>query len=752
MHKKKASLIPLNYEYSLSSEQEEAANEGPFDVVFTPTSGMLSRKVPGRPKSPEPPVPPCSCNSTAIPSRSGSSALTTILVDDLLSLSPTATTPTSPTSEVPFAVDGHRAFVTLATDEVRINYKPSVNCCCIPTQKFEVVPFSEILSAQTLPPVINQWLWHPFPETTYRFAIHTFRRSPRNPSHWIPRSIILSTPAEGVSQHWVASINAAAAHQLHRPRHLLVLINPFGGKKQGVDVYNKHVAPVFDHAGIKSTVCRTQFSGHARNLILDMPSSELSSYDGVVAVGGDGLFHEIVNGLLSLRSKAVKRTPTGSSGDGLSSTLLQNKSSDSHAANGATGIYGEQQREGSSGSTINENSTMNSTPSGNANGSSITSPTTMSNIIFTDIDSETSKKAALSSSLRVGHIPAGSTDAVACTLNGTRNAFSAAMRIALGDKVPLDVLRIDAADGTTEFATCMASYGFMGDLMSESESLRWIGPLRYELVGAKMLAANRSYRAKISYLPAEPVSAGSFSRVCGANCELCLGRRSPDTRNHSSGNLKNLIRNGSSPKNGGGATYYSNGSHNRQQNSSYNTTDSLLGGGGQVNAHFSGLDSPSNLQNHPRLNPNRHHSPFARHSRLSLSHRQRDWKTVEDDFAGVMLVIMPCRSDKSTAGVARYGHLSDGNIHLVLVRQCTRLQYLRFLLKLSSTGLEPGLHHGGYVEVIPAVAVRVEPGGTQESRWNIDGELLNCAGITAETHRGAIEVFARGVERSSSVG
>ena len=111
---------------------------------------------------------------------------------------------------------------------------------------------------------------------------------------------------------------------------------------------------------------------------------------------------------------------------------------------------------------------------------------------------------------------------------------------------------------------------------------------------------------------------------------------------------------------------------------------------------------------------------------------------------------MPCRSDKSAAGVARYGHLSDGNIHLVLVRRCSRLQYLRFLLTLSSTGLEPGRHHGGYVEVIPAVAVRVEPGGTQESQWNIDGELLNCAAITAETHRGAIEVFARGVESGNN--
>jgi diacylglycerol kinase family enzyme len=685
------------------------------------------------------------------------------LVDDLLSLSPRAATPSFPTSEVPFAVDGHRAFVTLGSDELQINYKPSRNCCCIPTQKFEVIPFSEILSAQPLPPVTTKWLWHPFPETTYRISIHTFRRSIRNPSHWIPRNIIVATTAEGVAQRWAAVINSAAASQLHRPRHLLVLINPFGGKKQGVDVYNKHVAPVFDHAGIKSTVIQTQFCGHARTLILDMSSSELSSYDGVVAVGGDGLFHEIVNGLLSLRSMAVKRTTTESGGDSISMLLNSIQSGSNVGDNGGNGANnGEQQLD----NTTNINST-NST-AGNNNTASTNS-----------INSEILRKAQIAFSLRVGHIPAGSTDAVACTLNGTRNAFSAAMRIALGDKVPLDVLRIDAADGTTEFATCMASYGFMGDLMSESESLRWIGPLRYELVGAKMLAANRSYRAKISYLPAEAVHAGSFSKVCSANCEICYGRpernKSLMNGSKSSGNLINLNLNyrSNSPKNGVGPSYYTSGSHNSQHNGSNNTKDSLLGGGIGGVSSSNGGGGGSNINNGsgggggraspstpspspsppppPRpTSPTNHntsrHSPFARHSRMSLNHRQRDWKTVEDDFAGVMLVIMPCRSDKSAAGVARYGHLSDGNIHLVLVRRCSRLQYLRFLLTMSSTGLEPGRHLGGYVEVIPAVAVRVEPGGSQESQWNIDGELLNCAAITAETHRGAIEVFARGVE------
>lgn len=152
----------------------------------------------------------------------------------------------------------------------------------------------------------------------------------------------------------------------------------------------------------------------------DLTRNELASLDGVLAVGGDGLFHEIVNALLLMRSRS-------------------------------------------------------------------------------------DECANLANTIKVGHIPAGSTDAVACTLNGTRSAFSASMRVALGDGVPLDVVRIDSVDGKTEFAVSMASYGFMGDLMAESERMRWMGPIRYEVVGARMLAANRSYEARIEYLPAPEV-------------------------------------------------------------------------------------------------------------------------------------------------------------------------------------------------------------------------------------------------------
>ena len=63
--------------------------------------------------------------------------------------------------------------------------------------------------------------------------------------------------------------------------------------------------------------------------------------------------------------------------------------------------------------------------------------------------------AALLGGLRLAHIPAGSTDAVACTLHGSRSPWTAAMHVCLGDSCPLDVLRVDTAS-TTKFASCIA--------------------------------------------------------------------------------------------------------------------------------------------------------------------------------------------------------------------------------------------------------------------------------------------------------
>ncbi len=40
-------------------------------------------------------------------------------------------------------------------------------------------------------------------------------------------------------------------------------------------------------------------------------------------------------------------------------------------------------------------------------------------------------------------------------------------------RTPLDVMRVDTADGSHRFSVCYATYGYMGDLLRTSETLRW---------------------------------------------------------------------------------------------------------------------------------------------------------------------------------------------------------------------------------------------------------------------------------------
>ena len=67
----------------------------------------------------------------------------------------------------------------------------------------------------------------------------------------------------------------------------------------------------------------------------------------------------------------------------------------------------------------------------------------------------------------------------------------------------MDVMRVDTADGKHRFSICVASYGYMGDLMRTSEKLRWMGPPRYNTAGALTLFKGRSYQARVSYKPAD---------------------------------------------------------------------------------------------------------------------------------------------------------------------------------------------------------------------------------------------------------
>ena len=55
------------------------------------------------------------------------------------------------------------------------------------------------------------------------------------------------------------------------------------------------VKPVFESSGAELSIMTTTFPGHAEELAAHL---ELVNYDGFLILGGDGTFHEVVNGML----------------------------------------------------------------------------------------------------------------------------------------------------------------------------------------------------------------------------------------------------------------------------------------------------------------------------------------------------------------------------------------------------------------------------------------------------------------------
>ncbi|VFQ89539.1 unnamed protein product [Cuscuta campestris] len=82
---------------------------------------------------------------------------------------------------------------------------------------------------------------------------------------------------------------------LGRPKRLFVFVNPYGGKKSASKIFHEEVKPLIEDANIEYEVQETKYQLHAKEVV---HSLDLSKYDGIVCVSGDGILVEVVNGLL----------------------------------------------------------------------------------------------------------------------------------------------------------------------------------------------------------------------------------------------------------------------------------------------------------------------------------------------------------------------------------------------------------------------------------------------------------------------
>ena len=61
------------------------------------------------------------------------------------------------------------------------------------------------------------------------------------------------------------------------------------------------------------------------------------------------------------------------------------------------------------------------------------------------------------------------------------------------------------------------------------------------------------------------------------------------------------------------------------------------------------------------------------------------WESRTGTFVGVNAAVIPCRHPTAIKGIAPHAHLSDGTLTLILVKECTKAQYLNQISRLANT-------------------------------------------------------------------
>ncbi|RWR89767.1 Diacylglycerol kinase [Cinnamomum micranthum f. kanehirae] len=559
----------------------------------------------------------------------------------------------------------------------------------------------------------------------YRFVVHGFRRSKSRHSLWVLTAYTFGHKDLQTCETWVEQINNSVNMEVGRPKNLLVFIHPLSGKRNGCRTWET-VAPIFSRAKVRTEVTVTQRAGHAFDVMASISDRELNSYDGVIAVGGDGFFNEILNGLLSSRHKApYPPTPTeviqsvgnvggfpakrkfssGSSNDGgefLSDPNGTTTDTSHHDDFEPLLTNSEAIALGVSSFSMCHKFFYNPTPSqiGCPNVKYKTTHPDMSSCLSgmagtgTELHS-TDQDPAFSfpnERFRLGIIPAGSTDAIVISTTGARDPVTSALHIVLGKRRCLDVAQVvrwkTSASSTdapsVRYAASFAGYGFYGDVITESEKYRWMGPKRYDFAGTKVFLKHRSYEAEVAFLDVkskDPIIDNGLPEsgrrrswrllrnpkkaVCRVDCVVCRETLKPSQ----------MLKNDAST------------------------------------SHIYSEDSR--------------------------------WLQSKGRFLSVGAAVISCRNEKAPDGLVADAHLSDGFLHLILVKDCPRTFYLWHLTQLTRKGSNPLKFDFVEHHKTPAFTFS---SSSDESVWNVDGEIFRACQLSAQVFRGLISLFASGPE------
>lgn len=241
----------------------------------------------------------------------------TIVGDDAALISPAGAAVPVPSSEATEILDlGNGVVLSLKTDALLIKdealaKKKRVKICGIPIGRASdefTIPYYNILWAEVLGNAV----------------FVDFAAVAKKITHTSKLTFAIHDVAEATITQWVADLLDRAYGKALRCKRAKVLVNPHAGPGGADKIWDNEVRPLFEAARMTLDVSRTTYSGEAVSICEGL---DINAYDVVIPCSGDGLPHEVFNGLgkrpdagRALRQLAVAHIPCGS-GNAMSCNL-----------------------------------------------------------------------------------------------------------------------------------------------------------------------------------------------------------------------------------------------------------------------------------------------------------------------------------------------------------------------------------------------------------------------------------------------